>query len=99
MLRIFLRKDVNERIIENIKYNIETILICFGLNRYYYKEYYYPEIYENTPIRNRQNSWEAVRKFRKTFNIDESIIKDEELIKRLNKNDNDINKVMQQIFG
>ena len=26
-------------------------------------------------------------------------IKDEELIKRLVKNDNDINKVLQQIFG
>ena len=99
VLCIFLRKDVNERIIENIKYNIETILICFGLNRYYYKEYYYPEIYENTPIRNRQNSWEAARKFRKTFNIDESIIKDEELIKRLVENDDDVNKVFQQIFG
>ena len=99
MFNIFLNTNLSEVIKENIIYNIETILVCFGLDRYYYKKYYYPVIYKDTPIRNRQKSLDAARRFRNTFKIDQNIIKDEELIKKLDKSDNDINKVFQLMFG
>lgn len=97
VLKIFQRKNEDERVIENIKHNIETILEIFQSKKYLYQNYYYPN--NKTEIRDRKKSTEAARRFRETFNIDESIIKEEELIKKLDQNDNDINKVMQQIFG
>ena len=97
VLKIFQRKNEDERVIENIKHNIETILEIFQSKKYLYQDYYYPN--NKTWIRDRKKSTEAARRFRETFNIDESIIKEEELIKKLDQNDNDINKVMQQIFG
>ena len=97
VLKIFQRKNEDERVIENIKHNIETILEIFQSKKYLYQNYYYPN--NKTGIRDRKKSTEAARRFRETFNIDESIIKEEELIKKLDQNDNDINKVMQQIFG
>ena len=69
----------------------------FQSYKYLYQNYYYPN--NKTGIRDRKKFTEAARRFRETFNIDESIIKEEELIKKLDQNDNDINKVMQQIFG
>ena len=97
VFKIFQRKNEDERVIENIKHNIETILEIFQSKKYLYQNYYYPN--NKTGIRDRKKSTEAARRFRETFNIDESIIKEEELIKKLDQNDNDINKVMQQIFG
>ena len=97
VLKIFQRKNEDERVIENIKHNIETILEIFQSKKYLYQDYYYPN--NKTWIKDRKKSTEAARRFRETFNIDESIIKEEELIKKLDQNDNDINKVMQQIYG
>ena len=99
VLKFFGKSDIREKVLENIKYNIENINEIFELNRYRYKDYYYPNLKANTQIRDRKKSSEAAKKFRRTFNIDESVIKEEELLKRLDKNDNDINKVMQQIYG
>ena len=99
VFKIFKRNDISPKYIENIKYNIESILECFDYNKDYYQKFYYPEQYKKEGIRNREKSVEAARKFRKYFDIDESIIIDEELIKRLDKNDNDIYKVFQQMFG
>ena len=99
LLKLFEKKGIDERIIDNLKYNIETILVCFDLNKYNYKDYYYPENNRNTQIRDRKKSLDAAKRFRKEFNIDESIIKEEELLKRLDKNDNDIIKVLQQMYG
>ena len=64
------------------------------MNKYFYKKYYYPK-----NNKNRKKSFESAERFRTTFNIDENIIKEEELLKRLDKNDNDIYKVFQQIYG
>ena len=99
VLKIFGKSDIREKVLENIKYNIENINEIFGLNRYSYKDYYYPNLKANTQIRDRKKSSEAAKRFRRTFNIDEKVIIEEELLKRLDKNDNDINKVMQQMFG
>ena len=99
LLKFFERKGIEERVIENLKHNIETILEYFELNKYKYKDYYYSSYNRNTQIRDRKKSLEAARRFRKEFNIDETIIKEEELLKKLDKNDNDINKVLQQMYG
>ena len=99
VVKLFEKNGIEERVIDNLKYNIETISECFELGKYRYKEYYYPQNNKNTKIKDRKKSIDAARRFRETFNIDESIIKEEELIKKLDKNDNDINKVLQQMYG
>ena len=89
------RKNVPNQLIDNLIYNIETILECFRLNKYKYRDYYFQNNYKG--LKNREKSGEDSKRFRKVFNIDESIIKEEELLKKLN--DNDIYKVFQQIYG
>ena len=98
VFKIFERENEDPHLISIIRYNIETILECFGLNKYTYYDYYFPSN-NKTDIRDRKKSTKAAIKFRKVFNIDETIIKEEELLKRLDKNDNDINKVFQQMYG
>jgi hypothetical protein len=99
VVNIFKRKDLVPKIIENVKSNIETLLVYFGLERYKYQRYYYPELLKNENIKNRKKSVEAAGKFRKIFNIGKHIINDEQLLIRLDENDNDINKVFQQMYG
>ena len=98
VFKIFERENEDPHLISIIRYNIETILECFGLNKYTYYNYYFPSN-NKTDIKNRKKSTKAATKFREVFNIDETIIKEEELLKRLDKNDNDINKVFQQMYG
>ena len=98
VFKIFERTNEDPHLISIIRYNIETILECFGLNKYKYYNYYFPKD-NKTDIRDRKKSTQAAIKFRKVFDIDENIIKEEELLKKLDKNDNDINKVFQQMFG
>ena len=76
------RKEYPNQIIDNLKYNLETILECFRLNKYKYKDYYFQN--NNKVVKNREKSEEAAKSFsRGSFNIDESIIKEEELLKKL----------------
>ena len=98
ILKIFSRRNESSYNKDIIKENIEAILECFKLNKYTYAKYYSPEE-KNTEIRDRKKSTEAAIKFRRVFNISKSIIKDEELIKKLDENDNDINKVLQIMYG
>ena len=98
ILKIFSRRNESSYNKDIIKENIEAILECFKLNKYTYAKYYYPEE-KNTEIRDRKKSTEAAIKFRRVFNISKSIIKDEELIKKLDENDNDIYKVLQIMYG
>ena len=47
-----------------------------------------------------KNQLKLQKKFRQIFNINNSnIINEDELIRKLENNDNDINKVFQQMFG
>lgn len=69
------------------------------MHRNTYACFYYPTYSKNNEIKDRKKSTEAAKKFRREFNIESEIIKDEELIKKLDKNDNDINKVFQQLYG
>ena len=92
------RKNVPNQLIDNLIYNIETILECFRLNKYKYRDYYFQN--NNKGLKNREKSEEAAKSFfRGSFNIDESIIKEEELLKKLDRNENDINKVFQLLYG
>ena len=99
VLKIFEKekKYINNERIDIIKYNIETICELFELNKNKYKDYYFQN--SNRRLKDRRKSVDAAKRFRKEFNIDDSIIKEEELLKKLDKNDNDIKKVFQQMYG
>ena len=99
VVKFFEKNGIEERVIDNLKYNIETISECFEFGKYRYKEYYYPQNNKNTKIKDRKKSIDAARRFREVFNVNESIIKQEELLKKLDKNDNNIYKVFQQMYG
>ena len=100
VLKIFERSNNPQTLLDNLKYNIETILSCFELDKYLYKIYYYPQnINKQIDHRERKKSTEAAIKFRKVFNVDESIINENELIRKLGNYDNDIYKVFQVIYG
>ena len=99
VLKIFGRKYENNNILDTIKYNIKTILECFCLDSRKYINYYYKEKTDKV-ISDRKKSTEAAKKFRQIFNLNNSnIINEDELIRKLENNDNDINKVFQQMFG
>ena len=91
-------KDNSNLNLEAIKYNISTILECLGMNKNYYNNYYYQYEMQKKPV-NRNQSLEAVRKFRKEFGISKEDFKDEAIEKRLIENDLDINKTFQKMFG
>ena len=99
VLKIFRKKEFEQKPILNIiRQNIEKILECFELNRFTYHKYYCEER-EKPKINYRESTIIAP----KTFNVDEDRINinyDEILLNILEKNDNDdINKLFQQIFG
>ena len=92
--------NLHQQIIDNLKYNIKTVLECLEMDKYSYEKYYNSQNYINQKDpKERKKSTEAAFKFRRAFNIGKNIIKDEELIKKLQNNDNDINKVFQLIYG
>ena len=97
VLKIFEKKYIDDEIINVLRFNIESICEIFELNKKIYYNYYFPK--NNTGLKNRKKSSDAATKFRKLFSIDESIIKEEELLKRLDSNDDDINKVFQIMYG
>ena len=66
------------------------------MNRNYYSNYYFPQLKKG--IKNRQKSVEASKKFRKEFNIGKDVINDEDLIKKLDENENDINKTFVRMY-
>ena len=90
ILKIFSRESESTHNKEILKRNIEAILECFYLNKYEYVEYYCSD----TDIRDRKNSTEPAVRFKRFLNI-----KDKELFKKFDENDNDINKVFQMMYG
>ena len=95
VLELFKRNDIEYRILYKLKYNLEKTLECFEFNKQYYSSYY------NLKIKvKRIDSPEASKLFRRHFHIDkENIINEEDLLKKLDQNDNDLYKVFQQIYG
>ena len=95
ILKIFSRESESIHNKEILKRNVEAILECFYLNKYEYVEYYCSD----TEIRDRKNSIEPAVRFKRFLNINKNIIKDKELFKKFDENDNDINKVVQMMYG
>jgi len=91
-------KDNSNLNLEAIKYNISTILECLGMDKNYYNNCYYQYDMQKKPV-NRNQSMEAVRRFRKEFGISKEDFKDEAIEKRLIENNLDINKTFQKMFG
>ena len=99
ILPLFKKNRDNSNLnLETIKYNISTILECLGMDKNYYNNSYYQYEMQKKPV-NRNQSMEAVRKFRKEFGISKEDFKDEAIEKRLIENDLDINKTFQKMFG
>ena len=91
-------KDHSNLNLEAIKYNISVILECLEMDKNYYNNYYYQYEMQKKPV-NRNQSMEAVRKFRKEFGISKEDYKDEAIEKRLIENDLDIYKTFGKMFG
>ena len=99
VFKIFERKDLSENILEKIRYNIQTLSVCFDLNKDTYFRHTHPNYQKNQGTRIRQASIDAAKAFRTKFNIGQNIINEEQLIKKCHENDNNINKVFTQIYG
>ena len=99
VLPIFKKYKLNDEQRRILQYNIETILQCCGEDKNKYMNAYYPELNNKKKEIDRRKSVEALRKFRKEFNVSEKDFNDEGIIKRLEENDLDIYKTFQKIFG
>ena len=99
VLPFFKRKDLADAQRDILKYNVETIAQCCGLEKNTYRNYYYPEIFHKKKVIDRGKSVEALKKFRMEFNVSEKDYNDEGIIKRLEENNLDIYKTFQKIFG
>ena len=99
VLPLFKRKDIIDEEREIIKYNLEIVLQCCGLDKNTYYNYYYPERNNKQKTVDRLKSVDALRRFRKEFGISEKDYKDEGLIPKLVENEYDIYKTFQKIFG
>ena len=97
VFKIFERKIDDPYTAATVEYNIKAILSCFNINKNIYEVYF--KAGGNTSIRDRKKSTEAALKFRKVFNVGEDVINEEQLLKRLDRNNYDINKVFQQLYG
>ena len=96
VLPIFKQDNISEGTLNIVKYNISEILEAISMNRNYYSGYYFHQFKKG--IKNRQKSVEASKKFRKEFNIGKDVINDEDLIKKLDENDNNINKTFARMY-
>ena len=99
VLPLFKRKDIFDEERAIIKYNLEIVLKCCGLDKNTYYNYYYPERNNKQKTVDRLKSVDALRRFRKEFGISEKDYKDEGLIPKLVENEYDIYKTFQKIFG
>ena len=92
------KKNISSSKLEIIKYNISIILECLGMDKNYYNEYFNQQEAKQ-PKFSRQQSREAVIKFRKEFNISQKDYTDEALENKLIENNLDINKTFGKLFG
>ena len=99
ILRLFKKKDLDDNKREILKYKIETILDCIGEDKNLYRKYYHPELFNNNTEIDKRKSMDALKKFRKEFQINEEDYTDEGIIQRLAENQYDIYKTFGKIFG
>ena len=98
VLPLFKRKDLNyeEKLI--IKHNLEEFLECCEIDKNTYLENYFEELKIQKEME-RKKLVEALRKFRQEFGISENEYADDGIINRLKKNNYDIYKTFQDMFG
>ena len=98
VLKIFNQANISRDTIEVVKYNISSVCECVGINRDHYVPYYFPRIH-NPKKGYRRSSVEAAIRFRKEFGVSEQDINQEQLLKKLEENNDDINQTFQIIYG
>ena len=98
VLPIFKKRNLKESQREILKYNVETIAQCCGLDKNYYRDAFYPQLIKKKVV-DREKSVEALKKFRLEFNISKDDYADEGIINKLEENNLDIYKTFQKIFG
>ena len=98
VLKIFNQANISRDTIEVVKYNISSVCECVGINRDHYVPYYFPRI-KNPKIGYRRSSVEAAVRFRKEFGVSEQDINQEQLLKKLEENNDDINQTFQMFYG
>ena len=98
VLPIFKKRNLRESEMEILKYNVETIAQCCGLDKNHYRDDFYPKFIKKKGM-SRERSVEALRSFRKEFNISKNDYADEGIINKLEENNLDIYKTFQKIFG
>ena len=90
------KKTLSNDELKTVKYNISLILECLGLDRNYYDNLY--EYKAKTITIDREKSIDAVKKFRKQYEIGKDIITDEELESKIIKNDFKFENFSQEIY-
>ena len=98
VLKIFNQANISNNTIEVVKYNISSVCECVGINRDHYVPYYFPRIH-NPKKGYRRSSVEAAIRFRKEFGVSEQDINQEQLLKKLEENNDDINQTFQMFYG
>jgi len=98
VIPIFKNNKLSKAQFEALKYNIEKILECCGLQKNYYLKAIYQQKKKTNEIDGKK-SIDALKKFRLEFGISEKDYCDEGIIKRLEENELDINKTFQKMFG
>jgi len=98
VLKIFNQANISKDTIEVVKYNISSVCECVGINRDHYLPYYFPRI-KNPKKGYRRSSVEAAIRFRKEFGVSEQDINQEQLLKKLEENNDDINQTFQMFYG
>ena len=88
VLKIFNQANISNVTIEVVKYNISSVCECVGINRDHYVPYYSPRIH-NPKKGYRRSSVEAAIRFRKEFGVSEQDINQEQLLKKLEENNDD----------
>ena len=98
VLKIFNQANISKDVLEVVKYNISAVAECVGMNKDHYLPYYFPRIRQEKK-EYRRSSVEAAIRFRKEFEISEADINQEQLLKRLEENNDNIYQTFQVFYG
>ena len=97
ILPLFENKNYDKKVLAVLKNNISVILELLNIDKNYYNQYYEPQT-NKTQVINRNTSIEARKKFRKEYGVGEDVIRNEQLEKKLEKNNYNFAKTLQQIY-
>ena len=98
VLKIFNQANISKDVLEIVKYNISAVAESVGMNKDHYLPYFFPRIRQEKKVY-RGSSVEAAIRFRKEFGISEADINQEQLLKRLEENNDNIYQTFQVFYG